>query len=159
KINDNENLLSQFADDIAIILDGKETSLRETLNILDLFYKMSGLKANLDKTKAVWIGSKKYSKEKLCKDLKLIWEQGNFKILGITFTTVLEDITDFNFREKINSAKTLMGMWTWRQLTIIGRIYVIKFLVLPKFIQLLLSLPNPNNHVFNEIESMFFKFI
>ncbi|ESO90882.1 hypothetical protein LOTGIDRAFT_122648, partial [Lottia gigantea] len=54
--------------------------------------------------------------------------------LGITFTTVLEDITEFNFREKINSTKKLLGMWTWHPLTIIGRIYVIKSLVLPKCI-------------------------
>ena len=38
--------LSQYADDTQIFLDGSEASLRATLEILDKFYKMSGLKIN-----------------------------------------------------------------------------------------------------------------
>ena len=58
-----------------------EESLRNTLNILDKFYNMSGLKINVEKTKAIWTGPLS----------QLDWSQGAFKILGVTFMTELFD--------------------------------------------------------------------
>ena len=55
-INRKEFLLSQYADDTQIFLDGTEKSLQETLRVLDNFYVISGLKINIEKTKAIWIG-------------------------------------------------------------------------------------------------------
>ena len=43
-INGNDFLLSQYADDTQIFLDGTEQSLREALSVLDRFYTISGLK-------------------------------------------------------------------------------------------------------------------
>ena len=59
KINDVEYLMSQYADDTTIVLDGSERSLHAILDTLDTFEKMSGLRINEEKTKAVWIGSKR----------------------------------------------------------------------------------------------------
>ena len=42
-----------------LILDGTKGSLQAALNILELFGNLSGLKMNADKTKLIWIGSKK----------------------------------------------------------------------------------------------------
>ena len=50
-INGNDFLLSQYADDTQIFLDGTEQSLREALRVLDRFYAISGLKINIEKTK------------------------------------------------------------------------------------------------------------
>jgi hypothetical protein len=58
-INDDETLLSQYADDTFLILDGREISLKETLSCFESFNKASGLKMNASKTKAVWVGNKK----------------------------------------------------------------------------------------------------
>ena len=44
KINGKEFRLSQYADDTQLFLDGPEQSLKETLNVLKIFYLMSGLK-------------------------------------------------------------------------------------------------------------------
>ena len=56
------SVLSQFADDTTLYLDGKEESFRESVNVLVRFASMSGLKINFDKTNAVWIGSEKDSR-------------------------------------------------------------------------------------------------
>ena len=40
--------------------------LKNCLNILKLYASASGLCLNIDKTKVVWIGSKKGSTEKFC---------------------------------------------------------------------------------------------
>jgi hypothetical protein len=50
-INDNETLLSQYADDTFLILDGREISLKKTLSCFESFYKASGLIMNASKTK------------------------------------------------------------------------------------------------------------
>ena len=52
-------LLSQFADDTTIFLDGTENSLNEALKILKTFAIASGLKLNSSKTRAIWIGCEK----------------------------------------------------------------------------------------------------
>ena len=59
KIDNMEYKILQYADDTTIFLDGTENSLSATLKLLDDFHKISGLKVNIDKTNAVWIGSKK----------------------------------------------------------------------------------------------------
>ena len=46
-INGKKFRLSQYADDTQLFLDGTEQSLKETLNVLKLFYLMSGLKINI----------------------------------------------------------------------------------------------------------------
>ena len=58
-ITKKEFLLSQYADDAQIFLDGSEQSLRGALSVIDLFYAISGLKINIENTKAIWIGSLK----------------------------------------------------------------------------------------------------
>ena len=66
KINEVEILLSQFADDTSIFLDGTEKSFRETVTVLDKFSCYSGLKINIDKTNVIWIGSTKIVASDLC---------------------------------------------------------------------------------------------
>ena len=56
-LNNKEFTPSQYADDTQIFLDGSEMSLRKTLAKLNSFYIMSGLKLNIEKTRAIWIGS------------------------------------------------------------------------------------------------------
>ena len=51
-----EILISMFADDTLLFLDGSENLLKESLEILQSFHKCSGLKINLGKTKAVGLG-------------------------------------------------------------------------------------------------------
>ena len=55
-------LLSQYADDNPLLLDGSENSLRSTMSVLQFYANISGLKINIEKTKAVWIGSLKDKK-------------------------------------------------------------------------------------------------
>ena len=54
-----------------MFLDGTEDSLKEALEILNSFYVMSGLRINVEKTRAIWIGSMSNSVRQVCKDYKL----------------------------------------------------------------------------------------
>ena len=135
--------MSQYADDTQIFLDGSEQSLQEALSILDRFYEISGLKINVEKTKAIWIGALSNSEIRICRNYNLDWTNGHFKILGVTFTTEVFDIWDVNVPTIINKVESLLKQWSKRRLTLFGRITVIKSLALSKFIHLFLALPNP----------------
>ena len=61
--------ITQYTDDTTLFLDGSLESLTGTLNILDIFGFLSGLKVNKEKTKIIWIQKKeivkRYSLERL----------------------------------------------------------------------------------------------
>jgi hypothetical protein len=52
-INEVESLISLYADDTFLILDGSEHSLREALESFESVYMVSGIKMNSSKAKAV----------------------------------------------------------------------------------------------------------
>jgi hypothetical protein len=160
KMNNSENLLSQYADDSSPILDGGDDLLRKSLYILEKFSECAGLKANLDKTEAIWIGSKVYSKERLLPGEKLKWNQsGKFKLLGINYD--LFTVLAINFKQKIEKIRTLtlLNSWIYRDLTYMGKNTAIKSLAMPILIQSLTVLPNPSDKIINEIQSIFYSFL
>ena len=79
KRNGTEFKLSQYAHDTQMFLDGSEASMRSALIILQQFYLMSGLKINLDQTKALWIGSMCRSSKIICREFNIDWEQKHLK--------------------------------------------------------------------------------
>ena len=159
KINNKEFILTQYADDTSVILDGSEESLNETLNELENYAKFSGLKVNFTKTHVVWIGSKKYSTDSIKTKWKLNWGVDRFKLLGITFDTDLDKMLTLNFTDKISNIKTKINYWNRRSLTPIGRITVIKSLLLSSLNHLFISLPNPNEKLLKDLNELFFNFI
>lgn len=159
KINNRDFILSQYADDTTIILDGSEESLNETLYELEQYAKFSGLKINFSKTHVVWIGSKKYSTESIKTKWKLNWGVNRFKLLGITFDTDLDKMLTLNFLDKISNIKIKINYWNRRNLTPLGKITVIKSLLLSSLNHLFLSLPNPNDKILKEIDELFYNFI
>ena len=64
-----------------------------------------------------------------------------------------------NYASKIQQVEKRMKQWEKRSLSPIGKITVIKTLLLPIFNNLLLSLPNPNNAVLNSINEIFYNFL
>ena len=157
-LNDKEFKIIQYADDTALILDGSEISLKIALKTLSLFYKISGLKMNMDKTKAVWIGSVTNSNLCLCSEYKIQWVN-EFELLGIKFSNNLSNICELNFRDKLNEIQSCIRLWKWRSLTLIGKITIIKSLLISKLNHLFLALPSPEPAIIKEIEKLIFKFL
>ena len=89
--------LVQFADDTTLILDGSLRSLQASLNILEIFGTLSGLKINHDKTKIIWTGKKRHSNDKLKVSVKLNWGESEFKLLGLQFSVEIDKIPQINY--------------------------------------------------------------
>ena len=106
KINDSEYLFSQYADDSSLILDNNPKSLDQSLFMLNTFSECTGLRVNLDKTEAIWLGSRRNCHDQLRPDKHLSWNfSGKFKLLGISFNLSESDKTLENFTEKVQSVK------------------------------------------------------
>ena len=73
---------------------------------------MLGLKLNIEKTRAIWIGSMNKSNRILCNDFKLDWNQGPFKIHGVTFTAELFDIWDKNTTDIEQKVENVIKTWS-----------------------------------------------
>ena len=158
-VNGNEFKITQFADDTTLILDGSKSTLLAALNVLEVFGNMSGLKVNMDKTKLVWIGKKRHSKDKLNVGKDLIWGASDFTLLGIKFSVDLSNMIELNYLPAINNLEKLLNLWSHRYLTPIGKITVIKSLALSKLNHLFLSLPSPGKDILKQLETKLYKFI
>ena len=158
-INNNEIKLSQYADDTSIVLDGSESSLNETLSELANYAKYSGLNINFDNTQVVWIGKKKLSSDTIKTKWKLQWGKTEFKLLGIVFNVDFDKMIELNYNEKIRKVENTIKLWKRRYLTPIGKITVIKTLLLPIFNHLFISLPNPTQTILNKLNNIFYDFL
>lgn len=160
KIKNSEYLITQLADDTSLLLDGSEASLKNCLEVFSNFQKCSGLQINVEKTQAIWIGSKVGSKDKLLKERDLDWNfGGKFKLLGITYDLSDPLLTTQNYEMCLESIKRLLNNWRWRPLTVLGKITVVKSLVLSKLVHLFMAIPNPPANYFKSLESVVYNFI
>ena len=154
-----EFLLAQYADDTTVMLDGSESSLNETLRELEFFKNISGLKVNFSKTQVIWIGSKKYSQDSIKTKWKLKWEVNRFKLLGIQFDMDLNKMITINYKDILDKLKIKIQNWQRRHSTPIGKITVIKTLLIPMLNHLFISLPNPPDKIVKELNETFYNFI
>ena len=153
KIGTEEFKITQFADDTTIFMDGSENSVRKILNILEVFGSLSGLKINTSKTKMIWIGKKRHSKEKLKCASSLNWGTDCFNLLGINFDTKLENMPGLNYTEALVKVDKTISAWKKRYLTPIGKITVIKSLILSQLNHLFMSIPLPNKEFCDKLNN------
>ena len=64
KINDSKCVLSQYAADSSLVLEVDPQSLDNSIKLFHKFTESAGLKINIDKTEAIWIGSRKGCSDK-----------------------------------------------------------------------------------------------
>ena len=158
-INRRERKCSQYADDTSIFLKSTENNLKLCLSILNWFYQISGLKINIQKTKVIKLGPIRETDRRFCRENDLEWVS-EFVALGIKYdVNNMQNITIMNMEEKIDSMKNLMQSWLYRNITPIGRVCIVKSLVMSKVIHILQALPTPTNEYFKKLEALFLNFI
>ena len=142
KIKGLDITISQYADDTSLFLDGSERSLKHCLNALQEFARYSGLNINQGKTKAINFGSDVLGPRKttMLPEFNLEWDPQNFSILGVTFTTDLNNITDRNINKHMNKIRTEIESWKKRNLTPFGKVTLIKAIFISKIVHILTAL-------------------
>eukprot|EP00745_Piridium_sociabile_P022020 TRINITY_DN34075_c0_g1_i4.p1 TRINITY_DN34075_c0_g1~~TRINITY_DN34075_c0_g1_i4.p1 ORF type:complete len:125 (-),score=8.91 TRINITY_DN34075_c0_g1_i4:240-614(-) len=87
------------------------------------------------------------------------WNPKQFKILGVWFTNDLVDCTEINIQAAFAEIQTLYKIWLKRQITPLGRVAVLKSLILSKLIHLWILLPNPPDTDIDTIQKSVFLFV
>ena len=164
KVSGIELLLSLFADDTDLFLEATGDSVDEVVKEMRDFGILSGCKANLSKTKCILLGqartdvnltahiTERYGADFLTND---------FTALGVHLNNYssLQDISNLNYSEKFEKAKTKAIFWNSRDLTIYGRITIIKLLLLVQFVYIVTPLPRTDSKITQEITNFTFKFV
>ena len=133
-IKGREEKMTQFAEDTSLFLDGSESALRKAILILKTYEEASGLKINVSKTKAVWVGRNRFSEDTICHEIELDWVH-EFVALGVTYSVRdLQGILQQNCVEKLAEMDRILLSWSRRNTTLVRRILIIKSLALSKLV-------------------------
>ena len=150
----NEVKISQFADDTNLFCTDI-ISVENSLNIVNNFGVISGLKLNVKKTKAIWLG--KWSQNKTT-PLQLQWVNKPVKILGLYFSYDDNKNKHFNFDLKVKKLQRKLDLWKARNLTLFGKALIIKSLGLSQIVYAASNLNTPTEVQFT-IKSKLFSFL
>ena len=154
-INGKEIKLTSFADDVTTFLKDL-VSFHNLMKMLDQFGNCAGLKLNKSKTEALWLGPPKSID--LHDILKLTNTYQPPKILGIFFTYDEKLRDTLNFAATLESVKKLLAQWRRRGLTLIGKIQVLKSLIIPKFLYRLTNI-SCEDEIIKEINKVMYSYI
>ena len=131
-VDKEEIKLEIFADATSFLRD--RTSLDALFKTNDCFTSCSGLKVNYEKTEAMLLGNHNPNPSTLitCCDRNMTVKKA-IKILGIHFTCNQILWKKLNFDETLRSISEKLHFWNWRNLTILGRVQIVKTFVVPMF--------------------------
>ena len=91
---------------------------------------------------------------------RLVWDPGGiFTYLGVTFSLDISIIVDLNHSKVIKDIQEIMSHWSKRRLTVLGRVTIVKTIIIPKLNFLFFNIHNPNSHILKRIESLMFSFV
>ena len=123
---DKEIKLALFEHDMPCFLRDIR-SYRQLCVILHLFSKYSGLRVNNDKTEFFAVSPHRLQEasfsHKICTSIK---------ILGFVFDYRIPSRTKADCDFIFKSIQEMLNMWNWRELTLLGKLEIVKFLIIPK---------------------------
>ena len=154
RVKNNEFKLSLYADDMTVAVQDT-ISATKVFDILQTFSLHSGLKVNTTKSEGMWLGNNKNNKNK---PFGIKWPQTPIKALGIYHSHDKEAAIKLNFNDKIESLLKQLHWWKARNLSLTGKILIVKVLALSKF-SLLASLLSVPKDVVSKVNAAIYHFI
>ncbi len=148
--------LVQYADDSTLFLR-HANELKEAIKCIEVFGSMSGTELNRSKCEGLWLGSSKY-KQKGCTLHDIRWPTKPIRSLGIYIGHDTKECYKLNYDDKVANIDNVLNQAAKRNLTLFGKVYVIKSLALSKIIYISMCLSIPDK-VVKEIDQIIFRFL
>ena len=146
--------LSLYADDMTLaVLDKK--SAKRAFALIKKFANYSGLKVNVEKTEGMWLGQQKGC---LDQPLGIAWPKKPIKALGIFHSYNKDECINSNFNDKIEKLLKQLHWWKARNLSLSGKILIVKTLGVSKF-ALVASLLHVPDKIIKVVNTIIFNFI
>jgi exonuclease III len=153
---------SGYADDISIICKNSRESLQEIFNEYEKLTLASGLELNAEKTEILGLGSLEnieiFHEIRYCNATFKIKTVQELKICGIYFSNDKSDEYDHNILSKIEKLEMQLKKWKCRNLTMEGKILIVKTFGLSQIIYSLQSQEMLDRDI-KLVERLIFKFI
>ena len=147
--------LTQYADDCILFLNSK-SEVCSALNILKGFGQLSGLILNIDKCEGLWLGKDK-NLQCHCNLFGIKWPE-QFRCLGVYLGHNKQINDKKNFEEKVDCIEIILKKWEKRELTLFGRVLVLKTFALSKLILPATTMCIPLK-IMKRINTLFYKFL
>ena len=146
--------VAQLADDTTVFLKN-EQAVKNCLHVIKEFGKVTGLKLNMEKTEGLWLGRGKNRGDNFA---DINWKNEVVKALGVHFGFNKKEIEEKNWRSKVENVKKILNKWKYRDLSMQGRILIVKTLALSQIVYLVSSICIPKWAI-NEINKELYSFV
>ncbi len=153
----NKNIkITQYADDATLFIQNTN-EMKEVIRCLNLFGRVSGTKLNLMKCEGLWLGASKHRQHN-CTMFNMRWPTEPIRYLGIFIGHDTAKCNKLNFENKLLQIDDTIQHLQKRNLTLFGKICVIKTFVYSKiiFVATCLSIPEK---VIKEIDQRIFRYL
>ena len=131
--------LSLYADDLLLYTSNPITAVPSIVNTLNNFGKISGYKINLQKSEMFPLNQAASQIPQIHFPFKVV--KKGFKYLGVEITPTFSLLFIKNFGVLLEKCKEDMMRWSGLPLSLVGRVNLIKMIVLPKFLYLFQNIP------------------
>ena len=148
-----ETKIGQFADDAFLALDNLK-SIPNAIQNINKFCDVSGMSLNLEKCEGIKMN------QNICipTEYKTIKWVKVTKCLGIYVGFDKDECFQRNWCDKLEKIEKILERWRYRDLTIFGKIVVIKMLIIPQVTFAATNLTIPNNIV-QQLTTTLFRFL
>ena len=150
--------INLMADDATLFLTDI-VSLANSIITFSKFGECSGLKLNLQKTEIIPIGNVQNKKINLPSHLNTIKvKHGPFKALGVWYSYNQEEVIKLNLDDRIKKLSTILNIWRSRNLSLKGKITIIKTLAIPQ-LQFLFNMIYIPDYIIKQIDNLVYNFL
>ncbi len=146
--------LTQLADDTTVFA-GDRASIEECIKLVNEFSVVAGPELNLSKTEGLWLGTDKFSQEKPC---GLNWPADPIKALGIYFGHDDKKCDELNWNSKLHKLESKLLIWSRRNLTMLGKILIVKSVGLSQLVYNASVLCVPD-YIRKQVKTLVYQFI
>ena len=115
--------LAQYADDCILFFNNR-AEFCSALNILEVYGNLSGLILNIEKCEGLWLWRDK-ALQLICNLFGIKWPE-QLRCLGVYLGHNKLINVKKNFVEKVESIENILSKWQQRELTLFGRVQIIK---------------------------------
>ena len=155
QIDPNNSIkITQYADDTTVFVKDIR-SVHSLFNLLQQFENCSGLRINQSKSEILWLGLLRQRKDSIL-NLKLSDEP--VCALGVYFSYDEELATKKNFFEKLPKLKKILNIWSSQDISIYGRVNIVKTLAISKLTFICSVLDTPKGFT-DEVNNIIFDYI
>ena len=146
--------IRMYADDATLFLKNV-IDYREVLSRIKMFTRFSGLSLNVNKTTAMYFGDSS-QKGTMKFGIKCV---NSIKILGVIFSNENASINiKENFDHKISKLERICNLWEKRNLTLFGKVTILKTFGISQFIYIMQSIGISDENLV-KINRILFRFI